>query len=237
MGKSTTVVPTSSSSALDAKGHRERLRERLLSETRPSLADHEVVEYLLALALPRIDTKPIAKALLRRFGSLTGVFAADADALTSVRGMGRTSAAAIRIVRVAATRMLAEPVTQAPMLSSWAALLDFLQVDQGPMIVEEVRVLHLNARNVLIRDEVMNKGTVSEAPIYVREVVRRALDIGSAAIILVHNHPSGDPQPSKQDIAITREIAQAGRLLGVQLHDHLIIGAGRHVSLRAEGLL
>ena len=221
----------------DGRGHRERLRERLLGETRALLADHEIVEYLLALALPRIDTKPIAKELLRRFGSLAGVFAADADALIAVKGMGRTSAAAIRIVRVAATRMLYEPVPQTPILSSWAALLDFLQVDQGPMIVEEVRVLHLNARNMLIRDEVMNKGSVSEAPIYVREVIRRALDIGSAAIILVHNHPSGDPKPSRQDITITREIAQAGRLLGVQLHDHLIIGAGRHVSLRAEGLI
>lgn len=226
-----------SSPAPDARGHRERLRDRLLAEARPHLADHEVLEYLLALALPRIDTKPIAKELLRRFGSLASVFAADADSLIAVRGMGRTSAAAIRIVRLATTRMLHEPVAQAPILSSWAALLDFLHVDQGPMIVEEVRVLHLNARNMLIRDEVMAKGSVSEAPIYVREVMRRALDIGSAAIILVHNHPSGDPTPSKQDIAITREIAQAGRLLGVQLHDHLIVGAGRHVSLRAEGLI
>ena len=214
MGKSTTVVPTSSSSALDAKGHRERLRERLLGETRAKMADYELIEYLLALALPRIDTKPMAKELLRRFGSLSGVFAADADALMAVKGMGRTSAAAIRTVRLAAIWMLAEPVAQAPILSSWAALLDFLQADQGPMILEEVRVLHLNARNMLMRDEVMNRGTVSEAPIYVREVIRRALDIGSAAIILVHNHPSGDPRPSKQDIEITREIAQAGRLAG-----------------------
>ena len=225
------------SPAPDHLGHRERLRERLLGESRPQMADHEVLEYLLALAIPRRDTKALAKALLKRFGSVSGVFAADADALTAVTGMGRTSAAAIRVVRVAATRMLAEPLTKAPILSSWAALLDYLQVDQGPMLVEEVRVLHLNARNVLVRDEVMNKGTVSEAPIYVREVVRRALDIGSAAIILVHNHPSGDPKPSKQDIAVTREIADVGRKLGVQLHDHLIIGAGRHVSLRAEGLI
>lgn len=225
------------SPAPDHLGHRERLRERLLGESRPQMADHEVLEYLLALAIPRRDTKSLAKALLNRFGSLSGVFAADTDALTAVAGMGRTSAAAVRVVRVAATRMLAEPLARAPILSSWAALLDYLQVDQGPLIVEEVRVLHLNARNVLIRDEVMNKGTVSEAPIYVREVIRRALDIGSAAIILVHNHPSGDPKPSRQDIAITREIADAGRRLGVQLHDHLIIGAGRHTSLRAEGLI
>lgn len=201
------------------------------------MADHEVLEYLLALAIPRRDTKALAKDLLRRFGTLAGVFAADAESLIAMKGMGRTSAAAVRIVRIAATRMLAEPLASAPILSSWAALLDYLQADQGPMIVEEVRVLHLNARNMLIRDEVMNRGSLSEAPIYVREVVRRALDIGSAAIILVHNHPSGDPSPSRQDIAITRDIAETGRRLGIQLHDHLIIGAGRHVSLRAEGLI
>ncbi len=221
----------------DSQGHRARLRERLLRGGEAALGDHEVLEYLLALAIPRRDTKPLAKALLRRFGTLAGVFAADAEALVAVDGMGGTSAAAVRVVRVAATRMLLEPVTNAPVLGSWAALLDYLQADMGPLTVEQVRVLHLNARNVLMANEVMGRGTVSEAPIYVREVIRRALDIGSAALILVHNHPSGDPKPSRQDIAVTREIAEAGRKLGVQLHDHLIIGAGKHVSLRAEGLI
>ena len=229
--------PSLAASSTDQQGHRERLRDRFLDDVRPAVADYEILEYLLALAIPRRDTKMLAKELIRRFGTLASVLAADADALLAIKGMGRTSAAALRVVRVAATRMLAEPVAQAPILSSWAALLDFLQVDQGPMTVEEVRVLHLNARNVLVRDEVMNRGTVSEAPIYVREVIRSALDIGSAAIILVHNHPSGDPAPSRQDIAITRDIAETGRRLGIQLHDHLIIGAGRHTSLRAEGLI
>ena len=223
--------------ALDAQGHRARLRERLLRGGEGALGDHEILEYLLALAIPRRDTKPLAKALLRRFGTLAGVFAADADALISVDGMGETSAAAVRVVRTAAVRMLLEPVANAPVLGSWAALLDYLQADMGPLGIEQVRVLHLNARNVLMANEVMGRGSVSEAPIYVREVIRRALDIGSAALILVHNHPSGDPKPSRQDIAVTREIAEAGRKLGVQLHDHLIIGAGKHVSLRAEGLI
>lgn len=217
----------------DHLGHRERLRERVLGDVRPTINDYEILEYLLALAIPRRDTKE----LIRRLGTLAGVLAADTDALLAVKGMGRTSAAALRIVRVAATRMLAEPIANAPVLASWAALLDFLMVDQGPMTIEEVRVLHLNARNMLVRDEVMNRGTVSEAPIYVREVIRRALEIGSAAIILVHNHPSGDPAPSRQDIAVTRNIAETGRQLGIHLHDHLIIGAGRHTSMRSEGLI
>ena len=221
----------------DNLGHRARLRDRLLQGGDVALGDHEVLEYLLALAIPRKDTKPLAKALLRRFGTLAGVFAADAGTLMAVDGMGASSAAAMRIVRVAATRMLLEPVANAPILGSWAALLDYLQADMGPLLVEQVRVLHLNARNMLIANEVMNRGTVSEAPIYVREVIRRALDLGSAALIVVHNHPSGDPKPSRQDIAVTREIAEAGRKLGVVLHDHLIVGAGRHVSLRAEGLI
>lgn len=229
--------PPTAASPIDQQGHRERLRDRFLDDVRPTVADYEILEYLLALAIPRRDTKALAKELIRRFGTLASVLAADTEALLAMKGMGRTSAAALRVVRVAATRMLAEPVAQAPILSSWAALLDFLLLDQGPMTVEEVRVLHLNARNVLVRDEVMNRGTVSEAPIYVREVIRRALDIGSAAIILVHNHPSGDPAPSRQDIAITRDIAETGRRLGIHLHDHLIIGAGRHTSLRAEGLI
>jgi DNA repair protein RadC len=222
----------------DTKGHRARLRERLLSKRgEDALLDHELVEYLLALAIPRQDTKPLAKALLREFGGLGGLFAADAESLRRQPGMGETSAAAIRIVQAAAIRMLRGAVAERPVLGNWQALLDYLRADMAPHGVERVRVLHLNTRNMLVRDELLSEGTIDEAPVYVREVIRRALDLGSAAIILVHNHPSGDPAPSRADIDLTKAIAVAGKPLGIAVHDHLIIGTQGHVSLRAQGLI
>jgi DNA repair protein RadC len=201
------------------------------------LLDHELVEYLLALALPRRDTKPLAKDLLREFGGLGGLFSADAEALMRVKGMGETTAAAIKIVQATALRLLqVEPKTQ-PVLASWQALIDYLHADMAHRGVERVRVLHLNTRNMLIRDEVVSEGSVDEAALYVREVIRRAIDLGSAAIILVHNHPSGDPAPSRADIEITRKVAEAGKRLNIAVHDHIIIGANGHSSLRAMGLL
>jgi DNA repair protein RadC len=220
----------------DAAGHRARLRTRLF-EAPESLQDYEVVEYLLALAIPRRDTKPLAKALLREFGSLGALFSANPEALTRVKGMGETSVAAIRIAGHAAVRMLKRDAEKRPVLSSWQALLDYLQADMAHIGIERVRVLHLNTKNVLIRDETVSEGTKDQSAIHVSEVIARALELRSAAIILVHNHPSGDPQPSRQDIAVTRQIIDAARLHDVSVHDHVIIGARGHVSLKAQGLI
>jgi DNA repair protein RadC len=221
----------------DATGHRARLRQRLLIGGGDALLDHELIEYLLALAIPRRDTKPLAKALLAEFGGIGGLLTADADALMRFPGMGETSAAAIRIAQAAALRLVHAQVADRPVLSNWQALLDYLRADMAHHPIERVRVLHLNARNMLIRDELMHEGSIDQAAIYVREVIRRAIDLGSAAIILVHNHPSGDPTPSRADIDVTRAIADAGSRLGIALHDHLVIGTQGHVSLRAQGLI
>ncbi len=220
----------------DRAGHRGRLRARLLADA-DGLLDHELVEYLLALAIPRRDTKPLAKALLREFGTLGGLFAADAEALMRVDGMGEGAAAAIRIAAAAAVRLLKSAVATRPVLGNWQALLDYLRADMAHHGVERFRVLHLNTRNMLIRDEVMSQGTLDEAAVHVREVIRRALELGSAAIILVHNHPSGDPSPSRADIDVTRSVIEAGKRLGIAVHDHLIIGTQGHVSLRGQGLI
>ncbi len=221
----------------DHSGHRARLRARLLDAGGDALADYELVEYLLALAIPRRDTKPLAKALLREFGSLAQLIAADPQSLRRVDGLGDGAIAALKIVQATSLRMLKAEIADRPLLSSWDALLDYLRADMGPLDIERVRVLYLNTRNMLIRDELASEGSIDQSAIYTREVVKRALDLGAAAIILVHNHPSGSPEPSRQDIAITRDIAAAAAKLGVTLHDHIIIGGKDYRSLRAMGLL
>jgi DNA repair protein RadC len=223
--------------ANDAAGHRARLRKRLLEGGAEALADHEVIEYLLMTAIPRRDTKPLARSLIKRFGSLAGVFNAETAALAKHPGMGETSAAALRIVVLAARRLARQAVREQPVLGSWQALIDYLTIDMAHLTVERVRVLYLNARNMLIHDEHVGDGSIDEAAIHPREVIRRALDLGATALILVHNHPSGSPQPSRADIQITNKIAEAGRLLGITVHDHVIIGREGHVSLRAKGLI
>ncbi|HMN54913.1 MAG TPA: DNA repair protein RadC [Sphingopyxis sp.] len=222
--------------APDHAGHRARLRTRLLGEPE-AMADYELIEYLLALAIPRRDTKPLAKALLREFGSLAQVISADPDRLRRVDGMGDGAVAALKIVQAASLRMLKGALRDKPLLSSWDALLDWLRADMGPIDIERVRVLYLNSRNMLIRDEVASEGSIDQSAIYVREVVKRALELGAAAIILVHNHPSGNAEPSRQDIAITRDIAEAAGKLGIVLHDHIIVGGADYRSLRAMGLI
>lgn len=221
----------------DHAGHRARLRQRLFDGGPEALLDHEVIEYLLAAAVPRVDTKPVAKALLRQFGSVGGVFAADPEALKQIDGVGDTAAAAIKIVEAAALRLLRARVEDRPVLGSWQALLDYLQAEMAHRPIERVRALYLNSRNVLIADELLSEGTIDETAIYVREVMQRALHNKASALILVHNHPSGDPSPSRQDIDLTRAIAEAGKPLNVTLHDHLIIGASGHASLRGLGLI
>ncbi len=221
----------------DVAGHRARLRRRLIEQGADTLLDHEIVEYLLALAIPRRDTKPLAKALIREFGGIGPLLSAEPEALMRVPGMGEVAAGAIRIAHASALRLLRAPVEAQPVLSGWQALLDYLQADMAHIGVERVRVLHLNTRNMLMRDETISEGSIDQAAVHVREVIRRAIELGSASIILVHNHPSGDPSPSRQDIALTRQIIDAGSTLGVTVHDHVIIGAKGHASLRALGLI
>ena len=224
-------------STIDGSGHRARLRKRLIEGGPDALLDHEIIEYLLGLAIPRRDTKPLAKRLVAEFGGLPGLLAADAEAIARNGGLSETAVAALKIVQAAALRMLAGPIKNQPILGNWQALLDYLRADLAALTVERVRVLHLNSRNMLIRDELMAEGSIDQAVIHVREVIRRAMDLGSAALILVHNHPSGDPSPSRADIQLTRDIAEAGRKLGITVHDHIIIGANGHSSMRTSGLL
>ncbi len=221
----------------DSAGHRARLRDRLLGAGGEALADYEIVEYLLMLARPRVDTKPVAKALLREFGGLGALIEADAESLRRVPDMGESSVAAIKLLKAAVQRTLYGEVQGRPILGNWQGLLDYLRADMAFRINECVHVLHLDSKNQLIRDELMSEGSIDQSAIYVREVVRRALDLGSAAVILAHNHPSGDSAPSKQDIAITRDIAAALKPLGIAVHDHVIVARGGHSSLRSLGLI
>lgn len=220
-----------------AAGHRERLRKRLLSGGAEALADYEVLEYLLFAANRRGDTKPLAKALLARFGSLARVLEAEPAALAKTPGMGDAGAAALKAVALAARRMARSEVVDRPVIANWHALIDYLSTDMAHLTVERVRVLYLDTKNRLVQDHHVGDGSIDEASIHPREVIRRGLDLGAAALILVHNHPSGNPEPSRADIAVTLKIAEAGRLLGIAVHDHVIIGQGRYVSLKAKGLI
>jgi DNA repair protein RadC len=221
----------------DGSGHRARLRKRLFEGGPDALLDHELVEYLLALAIPRRDTKPLAKKLLRDFGGFGGLLSADAEAIARMGEISEGAAAALKIAQAAALRLLESGIENRPVLGSWQALIDYLHADMAHNPVERVRVLFLNSKNMLIRNEPMSEGSVDEAAVYVREIVRRALDYHATALIIVHNHPSGDPQPSQQDIKLTRELVDAARHLRIQVHDHVIIGARGHSSMRAMGLI
>lgn len=221
----------------DGSGHRARLRQRLFAGGPEALLDHELVEYLLGLAIPRRDTKPLARKLLREFGGFGALVTADAETIARIGGIGEGAVAALKSAHAAALRLLKEEVKERPVLGSWQALLDYLRADMAHEGIERVRILFLNARNMLIRDEPMWEGSIDESAVYVREIMRRALDLGATALILAHNHPSGDPSPSQQDIRITRDIIEAGRHLRITVHDHVIIGARGHSSLKAMGLI
>ena len=220
-----------------AAGHRSRLRRKLLDGGAEALADYEVLEDLLFAAFRQGDTKPLAKALIARFGSLAAVLNAAPGALLQVKGMGETSVGALKSVALAARRMARNEVQAKPVLGSWQALLDYLTIDMAHLTVERVRVLYLDTRNRLVLDNHVGDGSIDEAAIHPREVIRKGLDIGATALILVHNHPSGNPEPSRADIEITRRIAEAGRLLNIVVHDHVIVGREGHVSLKSKGLI
>lgn len=218
-------------------GHRARMREKLLASGADALLDHELLEMVLFLALPRRDTKPIARDLLTRFGSFAGAIAAMPGDLRHVEGLGEAGIAALKTVQGAALRLLRAEAREQPVLNNWERLTAYLSAVLGRERVEQFRVLFLDTKNRLIADEAQSRGTVNHTPVYPREVVRRALDLQATALILVHNHPSGDPTPSRADIEMTREMRLAAETLGIVVHDHLIIGNGRHLSFRQEGLL
>ncbi|WFU10435.1 DNA repair protein RadC [Rhizobium sp. CB3090] len=218
-------------------GHRERLRNRYRDGGDAALADYEILELLLFRLIPRRDTKPIAKALLARFGTLGGVFGAPTNLLQEISGVGEAVALDLKLVASVAQRMLKSELTGKPVLSSWKALIDYCHTAMAHERREQFRILFLDKRNALIADEVQGLGTIDHTPVYPREVVRRALELSATAIILVHNHPSGDPTPSRADIDMTKTIIDTAGPLGITVHDHIIIGKNGHVSFRALRLV
>jgi DNA repair protein RadC len=217
------------------QGHRARLRQRAALSF-AALPDYELLELLLARSLPRGDIKPLAKTLLARFGGLAGVLGAGREELKAVAGIGAAAALDLKLVHEATVRMGRGEVARRPVISSWSALLAYAKVAMAQAAREQFRVLFLDKKNQLIADEVMNEGTVDHAPVYPREVMRRALELSASAVILAHNHPSGDPTPSAADVTMTRQVADAGRVMGIAVHDHIVVGRDGVASLKALGL-
>ncbi len=219
------------------RGHRQRLRERFMATGGEGMPDYEVLELLLAVAIPQRDVKPLAKTLIGHFGGLAAVLSADPAALGRLKGMGEVSTVALKVVCEAARRMARAQITDRPMIASWDRLIDYCMTAMGHEPVERFRLLFLDRKNRLIADEEQQRGTVDHTPLYPREVVKRALELGATAIILVHNHPSGDPTPSQGDIDMTRQVQEAAGKLGIAVHDHVIIGREGHASFKSLGLL
>jgi DNA repair protein RadC len=220
-------------------GHRDRLRERFREGGEDALPDYELLELILFAAIPRIDTKPLAKRMLEAFGGdLAELLAAPRDRLKEIDGVGDAVIDQLKIVRAAANRLLREKAKKTETtLSSWRALVDYCMAQMAREQTEQFRILFLDRKNKLLRDEVQNRGTVDHTPVYPREVVKRALELGASAIILVHNHPSGDPTPSSSDVEMTKQIVEAAKTLDIAVHDHLIIGRQGHASLKQLGLM
>ena len=226
----------SKSEGTESAGHRARLRQRLLDAGPAGFHDYELIEYLLTLTIPRADTKPLAKRLLHDFGGIGPLLGASAGTLRR-EGLSDATIAALKIAEATALRLLEARIEGAPVLSSWEALGDYLSAAMAHRRTEEVRILFLNAKNMLLANEALWQGSVDEASVHVREVVARAIALGATALIIVHNHPSGDPTPSQQDIRLTRDLVDAGRHMKVTVHDHVIVGAAGRTSMRAMGLI
>jgi DNA repair protein RadC len=218
-------------------GHRARLRQRLLTGGPTALGDHELLEILLFLALPRRDTKPIARSLIARFGDVAAAVAAPLPDLLRIEGLGEAGAAALKAAQAISLRLARTELADRPLLNNWDRLIAYLNAAIAREPVEHVHVLFLDTRNRLIADEAQGRGTVNHTPVYPREVVKRALELQATALILAHNHPSGDPTPSEADRLVTSEIVAAARVFGIVVHDHIILGHGRHTSFRRAGLL
>lgn len=218
-------------------GHRERARERFMKIGAQALEDYELLELVLQLALPRRDTKSLSKALLARFGSFSGVLGASPLRLAEVKGLGEVSIASLKIIQAAAQRFARDQVPEQPILGSWSALIDYCRAQMAYEPIEQFRILFLDKKNRLIADEVQQTGTVDHTPVYPREVIRRTLELSATALILVHNHPSGDPAPSSADVQMTRAIDDIAKPLGITIHDHIIIGKSGHSSLKGLKLI
>jgi DNA repair protein RadC len=233
--------PFADTSADNAKpdylGHRERLRERFLKSGAEHLQDYELLELFLFGALPRRDTKPIAKALLARFGTFGEVISADISELRKVEGIGESAATTLKAVQAAAQRLLQTRVKAQDIISSWNDLVAYCTARMAYGAIEEFRVLFLDRKNKVIADEAQQRGTVDHTPVYPREVVKRALALNASAIIMVHNHPSGDPTPSRADIEMTRKVKEAAAAVHITLHDHVIVSRGGHRSFKSDGLI
>ncbi|HEX9881600.1 MAG TPA: DNA repair protein RadC [Hyphomicrobium sp.] len=241
-GDGDTEAPGEQHSFLDAPaphhaGHRQRLRERFNKGGGDALPDYELLELVLFRALPRRDTKTLAKRLIARFGSFAEVVNAPEPRLKEVEDVGDAVVTELKLVRAAALRLMRSQILQRPALSSWKEVLDYLRAAQSYEHREQFRVLFLDKRNHLIADEVQQQGTVDHTPVYVREVVKRALELSATAIVLVHNHPSGDPAPSRVDIDMTKQIIAAAGALGIAVHDHIIVGREGHASMKALRLI
>jgi len=218
-------------------GHRARLRQRFMEGGADALPDYELLELILFRAIPRRDTKPIAKALLAKFGTFAAVMNASPARLREVGGMGDAVITELKLVRAASLRLLNREIINRPVLSSWSQVLSYCQAAMGHSEIEQFRILFLDKRNRLIADEVQQEGTVDHTPVYVREIIKRALELSATAMVLVHNHPSGDPTPSQADITMTKEIMDTAGKLGIVVHDHIIVGREGHGSLRSAGLM
>jgi DNA repair protein RadC len=217
--------------------HRARLRRRFDEAGPGALADYELLELLLFRTIPRRDTKPLAKALIAEFGDIAGVFAAPAGRIAAVAGAGPAVAQDLKLVQAALERAGKAELKRRDAIGSWSQLVAYCRTAMARAPREQFRVLFLDVKNQLIADEVLNEGTIDHAPVYPREVARRALELAAAAVILVHNHPSGDPKPSQADIAVTRDIVAAANAVGVKVHDHLIVGRDGQTSFRSLGLI
>jgi DNA repair protein RadC len=218
-------------------GHRDRLRARFRTAGGDALPDYELLELLLFRAIPRRDVKGLAKALIKRFGSFAEVVAAPPALLMEVAGVKEAAVTEIKLIEAAAQRFAKGEIAKKPVLGSWAKVLDYCRTTMAFSEREQFRILFLDNRNGLIADEVQQKGTVDHTPVYPREIVRRALELSATAVILVHNHPSGDPEPSRADIQMTQTIIDIARPLGIAVHDHVIVGRSGHASLKGMGLI
>jgi DNA repair protein RadC len=218
-------------------GHRDRLKDRFRDTGADALPDYELLELILFQVIRRADTKPLAKALLTRFGSFSEVLAAPQARLLEVSGVGEAVAHHLKVTHAAARRFARDPVRKRPLLDSWTAVIDYCRAAMAYEPIEQFRILFLDKKNMLIADEVQQSGTVDHTPVYPREVAKRALELSATAIILVHNHPSGDPTPSRADIEMTRQVVDTATPLGIAIHDHIIIGKDGHVSLKGLKLM
>ncbi|CUI43575.1 RadC family protein [Cognatishimia activa] len=219
------------------RDHRKRLRDRFMRGGAGAVPDYELLELVLFRAIPRRDVKPIARRLLDRFGSFNGVISASIPRLKECHDVGDAIVCELKIVEASAQRLAQSKVLRRPVLSSWDALLDYCQTSMAHLETEQFRILFLDTKNTLIADEAQARGTVDHVPVYPREVIKRALELNASALIMVHNHPSGDPTPSQADVEMTREIQKAASVMSITLHDHLVIGQSRHFSFRSNDLL